>query len=136
VNENRLLHQALHARERAYAPYSEFRVGAALLGSSGTVYTGCNIENSSFGLTMCAERVAIYKAVSEGERTFEALCVVADSGKLTPPCGACRQIIWEFCGDIPVTLANPAGESRRVRMRDLLPLPFDGQFLAGQEGDK
>jgi cytidine deaminase len=126
----------LETRERAYAPYSGFRVGAALLGVSGTVYTGCNVENSSYGLTMCAERVAIFKAISEGEREFTELCVVADSGRLTPPCGACRQIIWEFCGDIPVTLANPSGECRVVSMRDLLPLPFDGDFLSGQEKHK
>ncbi|MBN2430163.1 MAG: cytidine deaminase [Acidobacteria bacterium] len=130
MNEKKLLTRALQSLERAYAPYSNFRVGAALLADSGVVYTGCNIENASYGLTICAERVAIFKAISEGERRFRMLCVVADTPEPTPPCGACRQIIWELCGDIPVILANPSGNSRTFTMRELLPFPFDGDFLA------
>ncbi len=124
-----LYEMALKARENAFAPYSDFRVGAALLAESGKVYTGCNIENASFGLTICAERVAIFKAISEGESGFRELWIVADTPRLTPPCGACRQIIWEFCGDIPVILSNLQTVSREYRMIDLLPEPFDGDFI-------
>ena len=124
-----LYETALKARENAFAPYSDFRVGAALLAESGKVYTGCNIENASFGLTICAERVAIFKAISEGESGFRELWIVADTPRLTPPCGACRQIIWEFCGDIPVILSNLQTVSREYRMIDLLPEPFDGDFI-------
>lgn len=124
-----LVRAATAAREHAFAPYSRFRVGAALRGESGTIYGGCNVEGASYGLTVCAERVAIWKAVSEGERRFQALCVVADTAELTPPCGACRQIIWEFCGDIPVILANLAGDRVVYSMAELLPRPFDGGFL-------
>lgn len=124
-----LITSASEARENAIAPYSGFRVGAALVSSGGTVFTGCNIENASFGLTICAERVAIFKALSEGGKEFTALAVVADTERLTPPCGACRQVIWEFCGDIPVTLANLKGSSRTVMMSEILPNAFDGSFL-------
>ena len=124
-----LVRVATAAREHAFAPYSRFRVGAALRGESGTIYGGCNVENASYGLTVCAERVAIWKAVSEGERRFQAICVVADTAELTPPCGACRQIIWEFCGDIPVILANLTGDRVVYSMAELLPRPFDGGFL-------
>jgi cytidine deaminase len=116
---------AKQARENAHAPFSNFRVGAALRAKSGRIYTGSNIESASYGLTCCAERVAIFKALSEGERGFEALAVVADTEKLTPPCGACRQILWEFCGDLPMVLANLAGKEERESAGNLLPRPFD-----------
>ncbi len=96
---------------------------------SGKIFTGCNIENASYGLTICAERVAIFKAVSEGEREFEHIAVVADTDELTPPCGSCRQIIHEFCGDIPVIFANLKGTTETLQMRELLPRAFDGKFL-------
>ena len=120
---------AKQAREKAFAPYSNFKVGAALLSKSGEIFTGCNIENASYGLTMCAERVAIYKAVSEGAKDFTEIAVVADTVELTPPCGPCRQIIWEFCGDIPVTMTNLADKSETIRMSELLPKAFDSKFL-------
>jgi cytidine deaminase len=120
-----LISAAKQARENAHAPFSNFRVGAALRAKSGRIYAGSNIESASYGLTCCAERVAIFKALSEGERGFEALAVVADTEKLTPPCGACRQILWEFCGDLPVVLANLAGKEERESTGNLLPRPFD-----------
>ncbi len=117
------------ARNHAVATYSGFKVGAALVTSDGQIITGCNVENATYGLTICAERVAIFKALSEGHRAFVHLAVVADTEAPTPPCGACRQIIWEFCGDVPVTLANLTTISGTHQMRDLLPLPFDGRLL-------
>jgi cytidine deaminase len=105
-----LILAAKQARENAHAPFSDFRVGAAVRAKSGRIYTGCNVESASYGLTCCAERTAIFKAVSEGERGFEAIAVVTETDVLTPPCGACRQIIWEFCGDVPVVLANLKGK--------------------------
>jgi cytidine deaminase len=120
---------ALAARENAHAPYSKFRVGAALEDASGRVHTGCNIENATFGLTLCAERVAVFKAVSEGAREFRRIAVAADTDTLTPPCGACRQILWEFCGDIEVVLVNPGGKSEVLRLKELLPRAFDASFL-------
>jgi cytidine deaminase len=113
------------AREHAVAPFSRFRVGAALATAGGRIYAGCNVENASYGLTICAERVALVKALSEGEREFTALAVVADTESPTPPCGACRQLLWEYCGDIPVTLANRARVTGQHTMRELLPHPFD-----------
>ena len=124
-NHDALLAAARAARENAVATFSKFRVGAALLAKSGKVYTGCNVENASYGLTICAERVAIFKALSEGERGFDAIAVVTDAEKLTPPCGACRQIIWEFCGDAEVILGNLKGKTEVHRMSALFPLPFD-----------
>jgi cytidine deaminase len=129
ITDKELIEMARQARERAHAPYSHFKVGAAVLAKDGRVFTGCNIENASYGLTMCAERVAIFKAVSEGVQQFIKMVVIADTNHLTPPCGACRQIIWEFCGDVPVILANLHGQSQRHRMSRLLPSPFDGRFL-------
>lgn len=120
---------ATAARENAHAPFSHFKVGAALLTENNEIVTGCNIENASYGLTMCAERVAIFKAISEGKKKFVKICVVADTDALTPPCGACRQIIWEFCGDIEVLMANPQGESATFQMSELLPKAFDASFL-------
>lgn len=124
-NNDALLGAARAARENAVATFSKFRVGAALRAKSGKVYTGCNVENASYGLTICAERVAIFKALSEGERGFDAIAVVTDAEKLTPPCGACRQIIWEFCGDAEVILGNLKGRKEVHRMSALFPLPFD-----------
>lgn len=120
-----LIAAAKHARENAHAKFSNFKVGAALLATSGKIYGGCNVENATYGLTVCAERVAILKAISEGERKFDAIAVVADTDTLTPPCGACRQLIWEFCGDVPVILANLKGNTETVPMHTLFPKPFD-----------
>jgi cytidine deaminase len=124
-----LIEAAKQARENAHAPYSNFRVGAALRSSSGRIFAGCNVENATYGLTICAERVAIFKAVSEGERGFSAIAVVTDTEVLTPPCGACRQLIWEFCGDIPVSMSNLKGKMEVVQMRELFPRPFDDSNL-------
>lgn len=126
---DKLVAAAKQARENAHAPYSNFRVGAALRAKSGQIYTGCNVENATYGLTVCAERVAIFKAISEGERGFDAIAVVTDTEQLTPPCGACRQIIWEFCGDVPVILGNLKGNSETHLMSSLFPKPFDSSFL-------
>jgi cytidine deaminase len=120
-----LIAAARQARENAHAPFSNFRAGAAVRAKSGRIYAGCNVESASYGLTCCAERVAIFKAVSEGERGFDAIAVVTDADTLTPPCGACRQIIWEFCGDVPVILADLAGNSEQLRSSELLPRPFE-----------
>jgi cytidine deaminase len=124
-----LLAAALAARQHAHAPYSHFLVGAALEDASGRIHTGCNIENATYGLTVCAERVAVFKAMSEGVREFRRIAVAADSETLTPPCGACRQILWEFCGDIEVALVNPRGNTETLRMKDLFPRAFDASFL-------
>ena len=120
---------AVRAREHAHAPFSKFKVGAALLGEDGQIYTGCNVENATYGLTVCAERVAVFKAVSEGVRKFRRIVVAADTNVLTPPCGACRQILWEFCGDIEVILTNLQGKTESLRLKDLFPRPFDASFL-------
>lgn len=120
---------ALAAREHAHAPFSNFRVGAALEDASGKLHTGCNIENATYGLTLCAERVAVFKAVSEGAREFRRIAIAADTETLTPPCGACRQILWEFCGDIEVVLTNPRGKTELLRLKDLLPRAFDASYL-------
>ena len=127
---NDLLSAALRAREHAHAPFSNFKVGAAIETAGGVVYTGCNIENASYGLTMCAERVALLKALSEGARGFTRIAVAADTDALTPPCGPCRQLLWEFCGDAEVTLVNLQGKQETFRMKDLLPRPFDASFLS------
>ena len=124
-----LIASARTAREHAHAPYSNFRVGAAVRAKSGKIFTGCNVENSTYGLTLCAERVAIFKAISEGERGFNAVAVVTDSDVLTPPCGACRQILWEFCGEAEVILANLKGKSEVYWLSALFPKPFDKSFL-------
>jgi cytidine deaminase len=130
MSENELLITAAkQARENAHAPYSNFRVGAALRSTSGRIFGGCNVENATYGLTICAERVAIFKAISEGERGFSAIVVVTDTEALTPPCGACRQLIWEFCGDIPVTMANLGGKREMIQMKELFPKPFDDSNL-------
>ena len=126
----RLLEAASAARRHAYAAFSNFRVGAALETADGQIITGCNVENATYGLTICAERVAVFKAISEGYRTFTRIVIVADTQAPTPPCGACRQILWEFGGDLEVILANLQSETGRHRLRDLLPWPFDARLLS------
>ncbi len=124
-----LVDAARRAREHAVADYSHFKVGAALETEDGTIITGCNVENATYGLTVCAERVAVFKALSEGHRSFKRVAVVADTADPTPPCGACRQILWEFGGDVEVVLANLTEIKGHHRMKDLLPLPFDARLL-------
>jgi cytidine deaminase len=122
-----LLSAALAVRANAHAPFSKFQVGAAVEDSSGAIHTGCNVENATYGLTICAERVALFKAISEGARQFRRVAVAAVS--LTPPCGACRQVLWEFCGDIEVALVNLHGKVETHRLTDLFPRPFDASYL-------
>jgi cytidine deaminase len=124
-----LLKAARRARRNAHAGYSHFKVGAALETADGTIVTGCNIENATYGLTVCAERVAMWKALSEGHRKFRRIAVVADTDDPTPPCGPCRQILWEFGGDLEVILANLRAEKGRHQLSALLPLPFDARLL-------
>ena len=124
-----LISAAKLAREHAHAKYSNFKVGAALRTSAGKIFGGCNVENATYGLTVCAERVAIFKAISEGERRFDAIAVVTDTDVLTPPCGACRQLIWEFCGDVPGILCNLQGKTETIAMSTLFPKPFDSSNL-------
>ena len=124
-----LIEAALAARLHAHAPYSNFLVGAAIEAEDGRIFTGCNVENATYGLTLCAERVAVFKAISEGVRKFKAIAVSADSERLTPPCGACRQILWEFLGDVPLTLVNLQGKTEQLRLSDIFPRPFDASFL-------
>ena len=122
--EQKLIQEAMKVREKAYAPYSKFKVGAALLTKAGTIFTGCNVENASYGLTVCAERIAIFKAVSEGEKEFEAISVVTDVDELTPPCGACLQVMIEFNPKMKVILANTKGESKTFSLDELIPIQF------------
>ncbi len=124
-----LIEAARRAREHALATFSHFRVGAALETAEGAIVSGCNIENATYGLTLCAERVAMFKALSEGHRRFTRIAIVADTDEPTSPCGACRQILWEFGGDLQVILANLDREKGRYALRDLLPLPFDARLL-------
>ena len=124
-----LIQAALGARHNAHAPFSKFKVGAALEDSAGRIHTGCNVENATYGLTLCAERVAVFKAISEGARQFRRVAVAADTETLTPPCGACRQILWEFCGDVELVLSNLQGKTETLRLKDLFPRPFDASFL-------
>ena len=124
-----LIAAARRARRHAHASYSGFKVGAALQAADGTIVTGCNIENATYGLTICAERVAMFTALSDGHRRFARVAIVADTAEPTPPCGACRQILWEFGGDLEVILANLRRETGRHALSDLLPLPFDGRLL-------
>ncbi|MGA9995869.1 MAG: cytidine deaminase [Pyrinomonadaceae bacterium] len=135
--QEELIQAAMKAREQSVAPFSHFRVGAAVETEDGKIYTGCNIESASYGLTVCAERVAIWKALSEGERHFKRLAIVADTENLTPPCGTCRQIIWEFCRDAtPIILANLRGAVETDKVGDLLPRAFDARFLKEASKDK
>jgi cytidine deaminase len=124
-----LVNRARAARLGALAEYSGFKVGAAIETVTGQIISGCNIENATYGLTMCAERVAIYKALSDGHRDFRRVVVVADTPQPTPPCGACRQILWEYAPDAEVVLANLTAVTARYTMRELLPAPFDKSFL-------
>ena len=126
---DKLVAAARRARRNAHASFSGFKVGAALETADGTIVTGCNVENATYGLTICAERVAMFKAISDGHRKFRRVAVVADTEAPTPPCGACRQILWEFGGDLEVILANLRRETGRHRLKDLLPLPFDARLL-------
>src|ERR1700729_3757461 len=116
-----LINAALAARANAFAPYSKFLVGAAIEDDAGAIHTGCNVENATYGLTVCAERVAVFKAISEGVRKFRRIAVAADTDVLTPPCGACRQILWEFCGDVEIVLGNPRGKIETYRLGALFP---------------
>jgi cytidine deaminase len=129
TDTDRLIEAARRARDNAVADFSHFKVGAALETADGTIITGCNVENATYGLTICAERVAMFKALSDGHRAFVRVAVVADTADPTPPCGACRQILWEFGGDLDVILANLTEHKGTFRMRDLLPLPFDARLL-------
>lgn len=129
VSKEDLIKAARNVRENAFAPFSNFKVGAAIEAADGSIITGCNVESASYGLTNCAERVAIQKAISEGVNEFEQLAIVVDTAQLTAPCGACRQVIWEFCGDIPVTLSNLDGKTETLQMSELLPHAFDRSFF-------
>jgi len=124
-----LVSAALAARRNAFAPFSKFLVGAAIEDSEGRIHTGCNVDNATYGLSVCAERVAVFKAISEGARRFRRVAVAADTDLLTPPCGACRQILWEFCGDVEIVLANLGGKTETYRLKELFPKPFDSSFL-------
>ena len=126
-----LVAAAAIARSRAFAPYSKFQVGAALETADGAVVMGCNVESASYGLTMCAERTAIFKGVSEGRLRFVKVAVVTDTDTPTPPCGACRQLLWEFAPDAVVLLANLKGDVVRYTVRELLPAAFDAGQLGG-----
>ena len=132
VPPGELVAAARRAREHAVAPYSHFRVGAALETADGAVITGCNVENATYGLTVCAERVAMFKALSDGHRRFTRIAIVADTESPTPPCGACRQILWEFGGDLEVQLATLTADAGTYRLKNLLPLPFDARLLGEQ----
>jgi len=127
--EDDLIERAIAARMKSVAPFSKFLVGAAVRTKEGKVFTGCNVESASYGLTVCAERVAIWKALSEGERDFTDLVIVADTEQLTPPCGTCRQIIWEFAKHARIVLANLRGAREEVDIVHLLPKAFDARFL-------
>ena len=129
MSNDDLIRAAREVRKHARARFSNFKVGAALEAEAGGIFTGCNVENASYGLTVCAERVAVWKALSEGESQFRRIAIVADTDKLTPPCGACRQILWEYCGDIEILLANLAGKTETLRLSSLFPRPFDVAFL-------
>ena len=129
MDREELIARATQAREHACAAYSNYKVGAALLAASGIIYSGCNIENATYGLTVCAERVALFKALSEGERKFTAIAVVTSSAPPASPCGACRQLLWEYCGDIQVILANLEGFCQTICLAELFPRPFDQSAL-------
>ena len=129
-----LVAKARSARDNAHAPFSNFKVGAALETEEGGIFTGCNIENVTLNLSICAERVALFKALSEGHTRFKRIAIVSAGDTPTPPCGACRQILWEFCGDIELALANLQGKVETLRLKDLFPRAFDGSFLYNSNG--
>ena len=128
-SDQELIDAATRVRENSYAPFSKFKVGAALETDDGEIVVGSNVESASYGLTVCAERVAVWNAISHGKRKITKIAVVTDTEDLTPPCGVCRQIIWEFGGDIPVLFSNLNGKVETVQMRDLLTRAFDTKFL-------
>jgi cytidine deaminase len=129
MTADQLVEAALQARLKAFAPYSNYKVGAALLTGSGKIYTGCNVENATYGLSVCAERVALLKAISEGERHFTRIAVSSESDPPATPCGSCRQLLWEFAGDIEVILVNPQGHRATHQLKSLFPEAFDHSFL-------
>ncbi len=129
MNKTKLIVAAHKAKKNSYSPYSKFRVGAALLTSTGKIITGCNIENSSYSLTICAERTAIFKAVSEGHKRFKAIVIASDSSSFIPPCGACRQVLSDLAGNIDVFLSNKKHEVLHLKMEDFLPMPFNDSML-------
>ena len=124
MQDKKLIEFAKEARGNAYALYSNFKVGAAILTREGEVYTGCNVENPSFGLTICAERVAMAKALSEGKRDFAKIAIVSDTAEPVTPCGLCRQVLWEFSQDLEVICSNLEGKTKRYTIKELLPLAF------------
>ena len=124
-----LVGKAQQAKKRAYVPYSQFPVGAALLASNGRIYTGCNVEISSYGLTICAERTAIFKAISEGERNFKAIAIVSNDPEIISPCGACRQVLWDLAGNIDVIMSTPKGKTKTQKLKTLIPYAFDSKNL-------
>jgi len=130
---NQLIAAARHAKTMSRAPYSHFHVGAALLAASGKIYEGCNIESSSYGLTCCAERVAIFKALSEGEKEFESIVVSADTEEFCSPCGACRQVLWDYARNLKVILVNAKGATRTFALQELLPEAFDDRLLTREQ---
>jgi cytidine deaminase len=129
MNHTALSKRALAARKFSHSPYSHFRVGAALLTKTGRVFTGCNVETSSYSLTICAERTALFKAMSEGHRKFRAIAIASDENGFTPPCGACRQVIFDLAGNIDVVLTKKNGETKVISMKELLPLAFTKKNL-------
>jgi cytidine deaminase len=131
MNREELIKKAIEAKNFSHSPYSKFRVGAALLTDNDEIITGCNIENASYGLTICAERTAIFKAYSEGKRKFKSIAISSDDKNFCPPCGACRQIIWELCGDIEVILIDGNQNLKIFKSSDFLPFPFGDENLKG-----
>ena len=129
ASEDDLIQAAREVRKRAVAPFSHFLVGAAIEDETGRIFTGCNVENATYGLTLCAERLAVFKALSEGAAKLTRIAIVADTPTLTPPCGACRQILWEFCGDIQLILVNLSGRREILSLKQIFPRPFDASFL-------
>ena len=127
MSDNDLIQKAIEMRSQALAPYSNYKVGAAILTESGKIFGGCNIENSSYSLTICAERVALFKAVSEGETKFKALSVSTSNAGM--PCGACRQVIWDICGNIQVLICDDNSLITKTESIELLPMPFDATKL-------
>jgi cytidine deaminase len=132
MNADPLFVAAAAVRNKAHAPYSNFKVGAAVQGTDGLIYAGCNVESASYGLTVCAERAAICKAISEGSRKFSRVAVYTETEELTPPCGACRQLLWELCGNVEVFLLNHKKQVVCYMLGDLLPLAFDATKIKGQ----
>ncbi len=129
MDYNLLIEKAINSKANALAPYSNFHVGAALLTEDDKIYTGCNVESSSYSLTLCAERTAIFKAVSEGERKFKAIAVAGDTDDFISPCGACRQVISDLCGDIDIVMINKNDKSKTMKASELLPLAFGDKDL-------